>query len=72
MSLFVWSWIFLVIYIVGMVGFGFIAKRKIRSADDFATARRSYGPLFLALSYAATTASGAAFLAMRRPRPCTV
>ncbi|HAA51859.1 MAG TPA: sodium:pantothenate symporter [Planctomycetaceae bacterium] len=62
MSLFAWSWIFLVIYIAGMVGFGFVAKRRIRSADDFATARRSYGPLFLALAYAATTASGAAFL----------
>ena len=44
MSRFAWSWSVLVIYIGGMVGFGFVAKRKIRSADDFATSRRSYGP----------------------------
>ena len=62
MSLITWSWIFLVIYIVGMVGFGVIASRRIQGADDFATARNSYGPIFLALAFSATTASGATFL----------
>ena len=62
MSLVVWSWVFLVLYIGGMVAFGVIASRKIQGADDFATARRSYGPVFLALAFSATTASGATFL----------
>ncbi len=62
MSLFAWSWMFLVLYIVGMLSFGWIASRRIRNADDFATARSSYGPYFLALAFAATTASGATFL----------
>ena len=62
MSLIEWSWLFLVIYIVGMLGFGWVASRRIANADDFATARSSYGPYFLALAFAATTASGATFL----------
>ncbi len=62
MSLFAWSWMFLVLYIVGMLTFGWIASRRISNADDFATARSSYGPYFLALAFAATTASGATFL----------
>ena len=62
MSLVEWSWLFLVIYIAGMLGFGWVASRRIGNADDFATARSSYGPYFLALAFAATTASGATFL----------
>ena len=62
MSLFVWSWLFLVFYIGGMIALGVIGQRRIRHADDFATARASYGPLFLAFAFAATTASGATFL----------
>ena len=62
MSLVVWSWIFLVVYISFMVGIGIYAQRKIKHADDFATARGSYGPFFLALAFAASTASGATFL----------
>ena len=62
MSLFVWSWLFLVLYIGGMIALGVIGQRRIRHADDFATARASYGPLFLAFAFAATTASGATFL----------
>ncbi len=62
MSLTTWSWIFLVFYIGLMVGIGIYAQRKIKHADDFATARGSYGPFFLALAFAASTASGATFL----------
>ena len=62
MSLITWSWLFLVFYIGGMVALGVIGQRRIAHADDFATARGSYGPLFLALAFAATTASGATFL----------
>ena len=39
-----------------------MASRRVANADDFATARSSYGPYFLALAFAATTASGATFL----------
>ena len=62
MSLITWSWIFLFLYIGAMVGIGLFAQRKIQHADDFATARGSYGPFFLALAFAASTASGATFL----------
>ena len=62
MSLITWSWLFLVLYIGGMLALGVIGQRRIAHADDFATARGSYGPLFLALAFAATTASGATFL----------
>lgn len=62
MSLTQWSWLFLVLYIGLMVGLGLIAQRRIKHADDFATARNSYGPVFLAFAFAASTASGATFL----------
>ena len=62
MSLIAWSWLFLVIYIGGMLALGVVGQRRIKHADDFATARGSYGPVFLALAFAATTASGATFL----------
>ncbi len=62
MTLVTWSWIFLVLYIGLMVGLGIVAQRRVRHADDFATARGSYGPVFLAFAFAASTASGATFL----------
>lgn len=62
MSLIAWSWLFLVVYVGLMVGIGLFAQGRIRHADDFATARGSYGALFLALAFAASTASGATFL----------
>ncbi len=62
MTLITWSWIFLVFYIALMMAIGIYAQRKIKHADDFATARGSYGPWFLALAFAASTASGATFL----------
>ncbi|MFK7913349.1 MAG: sodium:solute symporter [Pseudomonadales bacterium] len=62
MSLVAWSWLFLVVYICVMVGIGLIAQRRVAHADDFATARGSYGPVFLAFAFAASTASGATFL----------
>ena len=62
MQLYTWSWIFLVFYVSAMLGFGYFAGRKVQDADDFATARSSYGPLLLALAFASTAASGATFL----------
>jgi sodium/proline symporter len=57
-----WSWIFLALYIGMMLYFGIVGQRKVANADDFATARNAYGPLFLAFAFAATTASGATFV----------
>ena len=58
MSLIAWSWLFLALYIGLMLGLGLVAQRRVQHADDFATARGAYGPLFLALAFAASTASG--------------
>ena len=62
MDLTTWSWLFLVLYVGVMIAFGYIGSKRVSSGDDFATARGSYGPFFLALAFAATTASGATFL----------
>jgi Na+/proline symporter len=63
-SLRVYSWVFLAVYLSLMVAFGVAGRRRVKNADDFATARGGYGPLFLALAFAATTASGATFLGL--------
>lgn len=64
MSLYAWSWTFLVFYVASMLCFGYIGSRRIAGADDYATARRGYGPLLLALAFASTAASGATFLGL--------
>ncbi|MFQ5660319.1 MAG: sodium:solute symporter [Gammaproteobacteria bacterium] len=64
MGLHFWSWLFLIIYIVVMLGFGLLGSRRVSGADDFATARGGYGPLILALAFASTAASGATFLGL--------
>lgn len=63
-SLRVYSWIFLGVYLALMIGLGVIGRSRVQNSDDFATARGAYGPLFLALAFAATTASGATFLGL--------
>lgn len=62
MDLYSWSWTFMFLYIGAMFAFGFIASRRVKDADDFATARSSYGPWLLALAFASTAASGSTFL----------
>ena len=37
-----------------MIFFGFLGNRKVKTADDFATARNAYGPIFLAFAFAAS------------------
>lgn len=64
MGLYAWSWTFLIVYIGGMLAFGYLGSRRIGGADDFATARGGYGPLVLALAFASTAASGATFLGL--------
>ena len=54
MDLVAWSWTFLVMYIGLMLGFGLWGRMRVQSADDFATARNAYGPVFLAFAFAAT------------------
>lgn len=62
MSLQTYSWIFTAAYIGVMLWFGIVGQRRVKNADDFATARASYGPWFLALAFTSTVASGATFL----------
>jgi len=62
LSLLTWSWFFLAIYVALMVWFGYLGSRRVASADDFAVARKGYGPFVLALAFASTAASGATFL----------
>ena len=50
MTIITWSWIFLVGYIGLMVGIGVYAQRKVRHADDFATARGA-GPFLARLAW---------------------
>ncbi len=57
-----WGWFFLALYIAAMMFFGYLGMRRVRSSDDFATARGAYGPLFLAFALTATTASGGTFI----------
>ena len=63
-ALHTWSWVFLTLYVGGMMAFGLLGRRRVKSADDFATARQSYGPLVLGIALASTTASGATFLGL--------
>ena len=64
MSLYTWSWLFLLGYVTVLVGLGVIGNRRVAGADDFATARGGYGPFVLALAFASTAASGATFLGL--------
>ena len=61
-SLQIWSFSLLGVYALAMLGVGLYSRTRIQSADDFATARGSYSPLFLAFAFAATVASGATFV----------
>ena len=47
-----------------MLGLGAWGTRRVKHADDYAVARQSYGPVALALAFAATGASGATFLGL--------
>ena len=59
-----WSWFFLSIYLLAMIGFGYLGMSRVANSDDFATARGSYGPIFLAFAVVATTASGGTFIGL--------
>ncbi len=64
MTLATYAWISLIFYIGLMIGCGVLGQRRVKTADDYATARGGYGPIFLALAFTSTAASGATFLGM--------
>ena len=64
MTLAAYSWICLALYIGLMIVCGVVGQRRVKTADDYATARGGYGPIFLALAFSSTAASGATFLGM--------
>lgn len=51
-------------YVGLMIYLGQRGRQQVANADDFAVARGAYGPLVLAIAYAATAASGATFLGL--------
>ncbi len=66
-----WGWIFLVAYVILILGLGYLGYRRVEggraatsSQDEYATARGGFGFLALALAYAATVASGATFMSI--------
>ncbi len=63
-SLEFWSFLLLGVYVLAMLAVGLYSRTRVGSADDFATARGSYSPLFLAFAFAATVASGATFVGL--------
>jgi SSS family transporter len=64
MSVIAWSWTLMILFIGFMLFLGYLGMRKTKNADDFATARSSYGPIALGLAVCATTASGSTFMGM--------
>lgn len=63
-SVVVYSWIFMAAFILMMFGLGYVGMKKTKSADDFATARSSYGPITIALVISAGISSGSTFMGM--------
>lgn len=62
LSIGAWAWFWLVFFIVGTLGIGFYAMTKTKTDEDFAVARKSYGPYILILALASTIASGSTFM----------
>lgn len=60
----IYSWIFISIFIGIMLTMGFVGMRRTNNADDFATARSSYGPIVIALVISAGISSGSTFMGM--------
>lgn len=57
-----WGWFWLAFFITGTLGIGFYAMTKTKTDEDFAVARKSYGPYILVLALASTIASGSTFM----------
>ncbi|MCS0671285.1 sodium:solute symporter [Cytobacillus firmus] len=59
-----YSWIFMVLFLIAMIYMGWLGMKKTKNSDDFATARSSYGFITLGLAITATIASGSTFMGM--------
>jgi SSS family transporter len=57
-----WAWIWLAFFVTGTLGLGVYAMTKTKTEEDFAVARKSYGPWLLVLALASTVASGSTFM----------
>ncbi len=57
-----WAWIWLAVFVTGTLGLGVYAMTKTKTEEDFAVARKSYGPWLLVLALASTVASGSTFM----------
>jgi SSS family transporter len=57
-----WAWIWLAFFVTGTLGLGIFAMTKTKTDEDFAVARKSYGPWLLVLALASTIASGSTFM----------
>lgn len=64
MSVALWGWIFLAVYVALMFYLGYAGMRRTSSADAYATARGSYSGPLLGLSFMAMIASGSTFMGM--------
>lgn len=57
-----WGWFWLAIFLVIVLGIGLYAMTKTKTGEDFAVARKSYGPYLLVLALTSTVASGSTFM----------
>jgi SSS family transporter len=58
----VWGWIWLAGFLGLFIGLGIYGMLQTRTEEDFAVARKSYGPVVLVFALAATIASGSTFM----------
>jgi Na+/proline symporter len=57
-----WGWIWIGAFLTLFVGIGVYGMRRTKTGEDFAVARRAYGPFILVFAVAATVASGSTFM----------
>ncbi len=57
-----YSWFYLIIFLVVLFYLAYVGTRKTKTATDFATAPRAYGPAMIGLALMATTCSAAAVM----------
>ena len=50
----IWGWIWMGLFLAVFLGIGLYGMRKTQTGEDFAVARNAYGPITLALAFAAT------------------
>ena len=58
----IWGWIWLVFFSLIVLALGVYGMLKTKTEEDFAVARKSYGPWIVAFAFASTVASGSTFM----------